>query len=120
MVDDRPAPPLVGSQQAPVVADVFPERGELDSIVQRASIPHPRGAAGCIKGSGHRSPFPQRKKIMQSPGSMEKVEVYPRADLCRKASRLNDRVEWVAYLAAAGRGQLGKHSDSYPIIQVWE
>lgn len=43
MVDDRPAPPLVGSQQAPVVADVFPERGELDSIVQRASIPHPRG-----------------------------------------------------------------------------
>lgn len=54
-VDDRPAPPLVGSQQAPVVADVFPERGELDSIIQRlprrelnsiverASIPHPRG-----------------------------------------------------------------------------
>ena len=54
-VDDRPAPPLVGSQQAPVVADVFPERGELDSIVERlpkreldsiverASIPHPRG-----------------------------------------------------------------------------
>lgn len=38
MVDDRPAPPLVGSQQAPVVADVFPERGELDSIVQRPTL----------------------------------------------------------------------------------
>lgn len=41
MLDGRPAPPpLVGGQQAPV--DVFPDRGELDSIVQRASIPHPR------------------------------------------------------------------------------
>lgn len=53
MLDDRPAPPpVVGGQQAPV--DVFPDGGELDSIiqrlpkeelnsiVQRASIPHPR------------------------------------------------------------------------------
>lgn len=70
MVDDQPAPPLVGNQQAPVVAEVYPERGELESIIQR---PHPRGefsveqqAALNERATAHLSQKTRIINIMQS------------------------------------------------------